>query len=88
MSPATISFTSLCSLPWSWNTCPSLIGFVVADVHLLDRCRPWWTRKIASFPTNGSVVTLNTCASSGFFGSFQYENGTSSCDCPGRSPPR
>ena len=39
---------------------------------------PWWTRNTPSLPTNGSTVTLNTCARTCSFGSGAAASGFAS----------
>ncbi len=71
MSPGTACVISTWSLPCSWNRCAILIGLRASPTSSCapGRTVPWCTRKMPSLPTNGSIVTLNTCATTCFAGS-------------------
>ena len=46
---------------------------------------PWCTRNTPTLPTKGSIITLNTCASTCFFGSGSARTGCALSPAPLRS---
>ena len=76
MSPGTARSISTFLPPCSRNRWPTLNGLrpspMKSCVSLVTV--PWCTRKTPSLPTNGSTTTLNTCASTCFFGSGSERN--------------
>ncbi len=71
MSPGTARSTSTFLPPCSMKRWPTLNGLRPSPTKsCVSRVTvPWCTRKMPSLPTNGSITTLNTCASTCFAGS-------------------
>jgi hypothetical protein len=79
MSPGPRASTSSWSRPCRLMRCPIRTGFFWSSTisSLFAFTVPWCTRKTPSLPTCLSVVTLNTCASTGLPPSASAWNSTS-----------